>query len=89
MHVVFAGHAHCYDRFLQDGVHYVVTGGAGALPHDCEARDLPDDYVRLAVESVFHFVFGELSKDTATFEAIAAEDGRVIDSFRVVRQDGG
>ena len=31
---VFAGHIHCYEEELRDGVDYIITGGAGA-PLDC------------------------------------------------------
>ena len=32
--LVLCGHAHCYERFVVDGVHYVVDGGGGALLYD-------------------------------------------------------
>lgn len=32
--LVLCGHAHCYERFLVDGVSYVVDGGGGALLYD-------------------------------------------------------
>jgi hypothetical protein len=31
--IVVAGHIHNYERFLQDGVTYLVSGGGGAKPH--------------------------------------------------------
>lgn len=32
--LVLFGHAHCYEHFLVDGIHYVVDGGGGALLYD-------------------------------------------------------
>lgn len=35
--LVMAGHAHCYEHFVVDGVHYVVDGGGGAILYDPNA----------------------------------------------------
>ena len=36
--VVTAGHIHNYERFLQDGIVYLVSGGGGATPRRIERR---------------------------------------------------
>lgn len=36
--LVMAGHAHAFEHFVHDGVHYVVDGGAGALLYDPDER---------------------------------------------------
>ncbi len=41
--VVCAGHIHNYERFLQDGVVYLVSGGGGAKPKPV-VRELRDQY---------------------------------------------
>jgi Calcineurin-like phosphoesterase len=41
--VVIAGHIHNYERFLQDGVVYLVSGGGGAKPYEVD-RTPPDLY---------------------------------------------
>jgi acid phosphatase type 7 len=43
--IVVAGHIHNYERFLQDGVVYLVSGGGGAQPYPVERtpRDLYQD----------------------------------------------
>jgi hypothetical protein len=41
--VVIAGHIHNYERFLQDGVVYLVSGGGGAVPYPVD-RTPPDLY---------------------------------------------
>jgi hypothetical protein len=37
--VVVAGHIHNYERFLQDDVAYLVSGGGGAVPYEVERTD--------------------------------------------------
>lgn len=41
--VVIAGHIHNYERFVQDGVVYLVSGGGGAVPYPVD-RTPPDLY---------------------------------------------
>ena len=41
--VVCAGHIHNYERFLQDGVVYLVSGGGGAKPKPV-VREMKDQY---------------------------------------------
>src|SRR5271167_720907 len=43
--LVSAGHIHNYERFLQDGVVYLVSGGGGAIPYEVDrtASDLYQD----------------------------------------------
>jgi hypothetical protein len=41
--IVAAGHIHNYQRFLQDGVVYLVSGGGGAAPYQID-RTPPDLY---------------------------------------------
>ena len=58
--VVMAGHIHNYERFYQDGIVYLVSGGGGAKPRpvERESKDLYQDrgfpnyhYVKLAVNA--------------------------------------
>lgn len=44
--LVMSGHAHCYEHFLVDSVHYVVDGGGGALLYDPRAGAAAVDAVR-------------------------------------------
>jgi hypothetical protein len=41
--VVCAGHIHNYERFIQDGIVYLVSGGGGAKPRPV-VRELSDQY---------------------------------------------
>lgn len=42
--VVFNGHIHNYERFEEEGVEYVVTGGGGAVPYPVLIRGKHDLY---------------------------------------------
>lgn len=55
--VVFNGHIHNYERFEQNGVEYVVTGGGGAEPYPLLVRgpaDLYHDHPR--GRPVYHYL---------------------------------
>lgn len=41
--VVIAGHVHNYERFFEDGIVYLVSGGGGAVPYEVD-RTEPDLY---------------------------------------------
>ena len=56
--VVVAGHIHNYERFLQDNVTYLVSGGGGAVPYEVdrtpadlyEGTDFPNfHYVKMTI----------------------------------------
>jgi 3',5'-cyclic AMP phosphodiesterase CpdA len=58
--IVVAGHIHNYERFLEDGVVYLVSGGGGAVPYEVDRTpsdlykgiDFPNyHYVRLTIAS--------------------------------------
>src|SRR5262249_25018889 len=77
--VVVAGHIHNYERFLQDDVVYLVSGGGGARPHAVD-RTPPDLYQDLGFPN-YHYVklvlaghnlrgtMYRLADDGATWEA--------------------
>lgn len=52
--VVNAGHVHNYERFLQDGTVYLVSGGGGALPVPIERS--PQDLYQNAAFPNYHYV---------------------------------
>ena len=70
--VVSAGHIHNYQRFSQDGVTYLVSGGGGATPYDIDrtaadlyqGRDFPN----------YHYVRFELRGTTFSGEMIRLQD---------------
>ena len=52
--VVIAGHIHNYERFLQHGVTYLVSGGAGAAPYEVDRT--PSDLYQDNAFPNFHYV---------------------------------
>jgi Calcineurin-like phosphoesterase len=60
--VVVAGHIHNYERFLQDGVVYLVSGGGGAKPYPVD-RTPPDLYQHPGFPN-YHYVKFVLAGDT-------------------------
>ena len=52
--IVAAGHIHNYQRFMQDGVLYLVSGGGGAAPHPLDRTPL--DLYRASDFPNYHYV---------------------------------
>jgi acid phosphatase type 7 len=69
---VSAGHTHNYERFLQDGVVYLVSGGGGASPYPV-MRGASDLY-RGAEFPNYHYVRLELRGDRVTGEMFRLRD---------------
>jgi hypothetical protein len=81
-----AGHIHNYERFEQDGVVYLVSGGGGAPPQAVE-RTSTDLYQGNSFPN-FHYVKFEFRRDTlnATMYRLADMTGAVWeakDSFKI------
>ena len=85
--LVLNGHNHCYERFEQDGVTYIVTGGAGAMLSPIYNREPEPGDNRIAAEMALHFTFGEIDSQKAEFKAVRAEDDYEIDRFSLDVQD--
>jgi hypothetical protein len=70
--VVSAGHIHNYERFAQDGVMYLVSGGGGATPYDVD--HLGTDLYQNTDFPNYHYVRFELRAATLRGEMIRLED---------------
>jgi hypothetical protein len=70
--VVSAGHTHNYERFTQDGVVYLVSGGGGATPYEVE-RTASDLYQSTDFPN-YHYVRCELRGQTLSLEMIRLSD---------------
>ena len=70
--VLSAGHIHNYERFAQDGVMYLVSGGGGATPYDVD-RTASDLYQNTDFPN-YHYVRLELREHTLIGEMIRLED---------------
>jgi acid phosphatase type 7 len=70
--VVSAGHIHNYERFVRDGVVYLVSGGGGAAPYEVD-RTPPDQYQSADFPN-YHYVRFELHGNRAVGEMIRLAD---------------
>jgi hypothetical protein len=70
--VVSAGHIHNYERFVQDGVMYLVSGGGGAKPYEVERT--PADLYQDREFPNYHYVRFELRGNTLLGEMIRLSD---------------
>jgi hypothetical protein len=70
--VVSAGHIHNYERFLQDGVMYLVSGGGGAKPYEVERT--PADLYQDREFPNYHYVRFELRGNSLLGEMIRLSD---------------
>ena len=82
--VVFNGHNHCYEHFIIDGLHYVVTGGGGAPLYDIDNHIIPGlEDKRVAARKAFNLVIGEVDGKQAKFTVHDPDAGDVIDTFTI------
>ena len=70
--LVSAGHTHNYERFDEDGVVYLVSGGGGAAPY--EVVRAPSDRFQSGDFPNYHYVRLELHGDRVTGEMIRLVD---------------
>jgi acid phosphatase type 7 len=70
--VVSAGHIHNYERFSQDGITYLVSGGGGATPYEVD-RTAADLFQNTDFPN-YHYVRLELRGTTLSGEMIRLQD---------------
>jgi Icc-related predicted phosphoesterase len=63
--IVFSGHVHNYEHHFHGGVHYFVTGGAGAHAYPIERA--PDDLFQ-SKEINYHYLLVSVGADSAKVE---------------------
>ncbi len=76
VNAVLSGHDHNYQRHIQNGITYIITGGGGAPLYPVDA---PIPGVTQKLESTEHFVKVNVVPGKVTLEAVAL-DGHVIES---------
>lgn len=79
---VFNGHDHNYQHNLVNGVHHIVTGGGGASIYPVRPRSFT-----IKAAPIYHVVQVDIGPDAATFKAVKADDGRVIETWSVPRRN--
>lgn len=78
--LVLEGHIHRYERGVQDGIPYVITGGGGAPLDDCATNPMPG---RIKCASTYQYTtlkFACGSPTSLTFKALD-KNRVVLDSF--------
>ena len=82
--VVWNGHNHCYERFLVDGIHYVVTGGGGSSLYGAESNIVEEEaHLRVAYAVTHHFVRLDVEPEGATAAVWDVDGETFIDDFEV------
>ena len=71
------GHDHNYQHYLQNGVHYIISGGGGAPLYDVNR---PPPRITQKVQMIENFVDFKVNGKTARVTAIDL-NGNVIESF--------
>jgi acid phosphatase type 7 len=88
--VVSAGHIHNYERFAEDGITYLVSGGGGATPYELErtrkdlyqSGDFPNyHYVRLELHG--NRVSGEMIR-LGDYSDIEPKQWQTRDRFEII-----
>lgn len=77
--IAFFGHDHNYQRNLQNGINYVISGGGGAPLYDVDKPDPATSQKAISVENFVKVsVEGKVMKVTAK-----GLDGKILDEFEV------
>jgi hypothetical protein len=77
--IAFFGHDHNYQRNLQNGIHYVISGGGGAPLYDV---DKPDPATSQKAISIENFIKVQVAGKVMKVQAKGL-DGKILDEFEV------
>lgn len=89
--IVLAGHVHAYERFLVDGIHYIVDGGGGALLYDPDhdlafiEEERPEEIPLRKISSKSYGVstLDFLTDGSIEYQRIDAVSGEVMDTLSI------
>ncbi len=81
--LVISGHNHCYEHFLVNGIHHIVSGGGGAPLYGFDAGPPEEQALLVTSHKDFHFVRVDMQPEQITLTAILAETGEVIDTWMI------
>ncbi|RJQ43692.1 MAG: hypothetical protein C4534_07700 [Gaiellales bacterium] len=82
--LVFAGHEHLYFHHVEDGIHYVITGGGGAPLSPTPPLAEGDVFAA----SDYHYVKADESLALVAVDVVG-DDGAVLESFTLGEPDLG
>ncbi|MDD5719690.1 MAG: metallophosphoesterase [Candidatus Krumholzibacteria bacterium] len=83
--IVFNGHTHAYERFVIDGVNYIVSGGGGGVPHPLGDDNFGSNYPfgsRICCAEANHYVTVAGNEESLRIQACYLS-GEVFDSFEI------
>ena len=89
--IVYCGHAHNYERFVVDGIHYIVDGGGGAFLYspveaaeEVEAARPGESALQVVAVASHGFCIVDVAANGAmSVQRIRSEDHGVDDAFEV------
>lgn len=87
VNATFSGHNHCYEHFLKDGIHYIVSGGGGAPLYNIETNVSAEDkpfYV--SGKKMHEFVQLDIDKTQIKVTVKDVDDGSVFEQFDITAQ---
>lgn len=79
--LVLAGHEHCYQRGLRNGVHYLISGGGGGQLEEREDRVF-DHHLYKVTRFEHHYLLLKVSSTEISIQARDKND-RIIDSMAI------
>ncbi len=82
VHVAFQGHSHVYERYLHNGIHYIVTGGGGGPLYPLAPDSVPP--IREFGMAVHHHCVADVDPAAGTLAITAVDiDGQVFDRIEL------
>ncbi len=85
---VFAGHSHCYEHGIVNGIHYFVSGGGGAPLRGLIDPYSPEGWTIQYREAAYHYCTIHVDNSRYSVEC-KYPDGLVFDLYTATPADGG
>jgi len=81
--LLIAGHNHCYEHFLVNGIHHIVSGGGGAPLYGSDEGPPEEQDLLVMARKDFHYVRVDMQPEQITLSAVVAETGEVFDTWTI------
>jgi len=80
--VVFSGHSHAYERYSNNGIPYIVTGGGGGPLYELPVDTVPP--IRQFGLSTYHYCVVDVDPAAGTFTMAAIDlNGQTFDTLKL------
>jgi hypothetical protein len=81
---VWSGHNHCYERFMVDGIPYVVSGGGGSSLYGTDSHVVPgEEHLRLVARSTHHYVVLDVNPEGTQVQVVDIDAEEELDAFLI------